>query len=417
MARLFFVNDTSSGLNWGSQATSAALREMIYDSNHTIGDERYKVQLRQSEPNPYLNMLDYGPAVIKNVSDSLRKLNPAKLYWSLRDVDDVIPDKYSQFEAYAESAINNGVYQSEIEAIRSSDAVVINAEGLLYQSSDRCTRSLFFIAYLATEYLDTNCVLTNVTFDPEDGDVLEMAENIFPKADQVVFREPVSAKRYGDLCSSYESAADPVFYYSYDPDRDDLVDSLERGKIDLRPYSSTTFDPTEPYITVAGNSIYSDRSQYPIEGYKHLCKELKDVCNQILLVVSASSDEQLLAPVAQSLDLDIVGLNISIKDSLNLLSHASAYVGGRYHPTIFSLKGSVPVVPLSPNTCKIKGLLELFDLQKKIFDPFDVLGEAGMISDLVASYMNSDSEFKYTDKKHDELSGYAYQNIQCVSEL
>jgi len=408
------VNDTSSGLNWGSQATSAALRMMIEDTEYEISNTLYKMQLRQIEPNPYIKRSMHFSQMGEKFLENLKIVNIPGMYRSLNHEKDAVPKKYSQFNSYAETALNKDVYNKEIHAIQSSDVVIINAEGLLYKSSDRCTRSLFYIAYLASERLDTNCILTNVTFDPADDTVLEMAENVFPSIDQVIFREPTSARKWGHLCENSISAIDPVFYLSETPGNTDIMDSFKRGKIDIRPYASTTFDPNEPYITVAGNSIYADRSEYPRRAYKKLCKGLKKICPQILLVASARADERLLIPIAESLDIDIVGLNISIKDSLNLLSNASVYVGGRYHPAIFSLKGGVPVVPFAPNTHKMQGLLEGLDLQLDIFDPLKIENNIGEIVDLTSSYIDNATDFDHIPNMKKELSNMAFKNVQYI---
>lgn len=416
MSSIFYVNDTSSVPNWGSQATTLALRKMTLDAGGSISHTNYETGLRQVEANPQLSISSYLPNVIRGAVGGAVNADPARIYRSFTDVTDVIPRRFEQFESYAEAVMNDGVYEFEKGAIDSADVVLINVEGLMFRSSSRITRSLLFIAYLATEYFDTECVITNVTLDSHDEHLLEMVESIFPRVNEVVFREPVSAERYGHLCDTYRTAADPVFYLPDEPNRGDLVASYGAGTLDIRPYSTTEFDPSEPYICVAGSSIFQTESKYPIDGYELLCRKLEEVCPQVLLTVSARADEHILAPVAERVGLDMVGLNLSVRNSLNLLANASLYVGGRYHPTIFSLKGGVPVIPFSANTHKIEGLLDLVGVDAEVFDPFRLPRTTDSIRDLATSYLDSEA-IQEQSLTEEDMSEMAYKNVGYLAEL
>lgn len=416
MSSVFYVNDTSSVPNWGSQATTLALRKMVLDAGFRIAHTKYETGLRQVEANPHLSLSSYLPDVIRGALGGVARADPARLYKSFKDVADVVPRRYEQFESYAEAALNDGVYEFEKGAIDSADVVLINVEGLMFRSSSRCTRSLLFIAYLATEYYDTECVITNVTLDSHDEYLLDMVESLFPRVDEVVFREPVSAERYGHLCDTYRIAADPVFYLPDEPGQGKQFASDGEGTLDVRPYSTTGFDPSKPYICVAGSSIFQTESTYPVDGYESLCRELKEVCPQVLLTVSARADEHLLAPVAERMGLDMVGLNLSVRDSLDLLANASLYVGGRYHPTIFSLKGGVPIIPFSANTHKIEGLLDLVGLDAEVFDPFSLPRTAGRIRDLARARLDSGA-IQEQSATGEDLSELAYKNVGYLAEV
>ncbi|WIV66371.1 polysaccharide pyruvyl transferase family protein [Natrialbaceae archaeon AArc-T1-2] len=414
---IYFVNDTSSGLNWGSQATTRALRTLIRKEGGNIVETSYKRSLRI--PNKRINnrTIRYSGRQIIDTIANLMNRDPVSAYRSFNTIGDIIPRSYEKFGKYANMVIEEDLFQKEVENIRSADVVVINGEGLTYSSHDRCTRGLFFIAYLAKKYLNTKCIMTNHTLDITDNDLYHMVENIYPMLDGVVFREPVSAKKHKELCSNYRVSADPGFYYDKQVGEEELYEDIQSDKVNIRPYSSQCFDPRRQYICVAGNSIYPTKSRYDVESYIHLCKRLQKVVPNILLVVSAESDEELLTPVAEQLGIDIVGLNTSIPHTISLVSNASVYIGGRYHPTIFAAKGGVPIIPFRANTHKIEGVLELLNLDIDIFDPFKIKDDLDSIIDLSEKYICDKSDFNHVGPRSKELANLSKENTSYLNEL
>lgn len=416
MSDVLFVNDTSSGTNWGSQATSKALRKLILDADSNIRATRYKSTLRKFESNPHLDARQYLPSAIRNFAESALRFDLPGMYNSTR-FKDALPRRYAQFEEYADAALEGGVFESTLDRISEVDTLVINGEGLVYTSEDRCTRHLFFLAYIAKELLDTECFVVNLTIDPYDDTILKMAEKVLPMVDGVVFREPVSAQKYGNLCQTSSSGADPVFSMRNYNSRQEMIEDYDKGKIDVRPYGDRDFDPSEPYVCVAGSSKFPTESSYNVEGYRQLCGGLKNMGIQVLLIVSAKSDEKLLAPVSEEMDVSMLGLNVSIEDSLKVMSNSSLYIGGRYHPMIFSAKGGVPIIPLSANTHKIEGLLQLLNLDRYVYDCLTFHEQIDEILDKSRSYLDDPSEFESTKEKSDELAEKARLNVKHLESI
>lgn len=413
---VYFVNDTSSGLNWGSQATTRSLRSLIKNSGGKITGTSYKSSLRTPERTYNRQTVTHSVGVVPDIVINSIQRDPVAAYRSLERVGDVIPRTYDQFDKFAEMVLSSGCFTREVQKIKSSDVVVINGEGLTYSSDDRCTRSLFFIAYLAKNRLNTDCIMTNHTLDITDNKLHDMVENIYPLLDDVVFREPVSARKYSHLCSGYRVSADPGFGYDVTIDADELKSDIRSDKINIRPYSQQRFDPTEPYICVAGNSSYPTKSKYNTDGYFELCKELQKITQNILLVVTAEADEKLLVKIAEELQLPIAGLHTSIPHSIALVANADVYIGGRYHPTVFAAKGGVPIIPFKPNTHKIEGVLELLELDIEEFDPFEIKENIPDILSLVDEYLDDPSQFSYLSGKSEEISTLAEKNTFYLAD-
>ena len=428
MTDVFFANDTSCVPNWGSQATSESFRSLLTDAGAEISHTKYARGFYGYEPNPYLPSWAYLPTVASKVADAVRELDYVTMHGCLKQMDDAVPEVYSQFDDYARAAVSGGAFTEEIAAIKSSDVTVINVEGYGH-GAGRATRAHFFLAYLAREYLDTPCVMANVTLDPLADYLVEMAEEVLPILDDVVFREPLSAQKHSHLCSDYRVGADPVFAADVDLNRDLLIGSHERGQLDVRPYATNDFDPSQPYIAVGGNSIFVSerhhlaegygriRADPHVEGYLELCRRLKQACPQVVLVVSSVNDEEVFTAVAEQLDVYTVGLNASIRDSISLVANADVYVGGRYHPTLFAALGATPIVPIAAVSHKIDGVMEMLELDTPVFDPFDLTTSADEMAGLAERYRRDASDFDHLDERCAELADAAARNVQFVRSI
>jgi len=82
------------------------------------------------------------------------------------------------------------------------------------------------------------------------------------------------------------------------------------------------------------------------------------------------------------------------------------------HPTIFSAKGGVPIVPFTAVTHKIEGLLDSLDLDIDTFDPFDVTSSASEIAELAETYLRDATKFDAVPNRVGELSEAATLNVQ-----
>jgi polysaccharide pyruvyl transferase WcaK-like protein len=327
---------------------------------------------------------------------------------------DTAPKYISDFDKAAESVIKNRIFQDIKSHISSADLVLINGEGLMYRNN-RYSRMALFIAYLSKVYFDTTCAIVNHTIDFQDDSFKKMVKKIYPLLDNIVFREPVSKEMFDSEFNgkkiSTAVAADAAFRHSPTDHTDELRRKVQCHEINVHPYATMSFDPAQSYICLSGNSVYKKEEELELKGYKQLCKKLINAGKQLLLIVSAPYDEKLLRPLSKQFDLPIVGLNTTTSAAIDILANASVYVGGRYHPAIFAALGGTPIVPITPNTHKIRGLLRHLEIDPTIHGAFNILDEVEEIHDEIRSYSANKELQTDLKKRCKELSRISLKNI------
>jgi hypothetical protein len=305
--RVYLVNDTSLNLNWGSRATTHKLRQML---------SRVGAEVTQGLPLHQLSHLDWEvrPTTAK-VSSQLRKV-ATRYPWSrlasvflnntARFLPEVIPNHWSEFEAFAKQVMGGRVLPQVKAGLSSCDIVVINGEGGIF-GNQRESRAMLFIAYLAKKFFDKPVTLVSHSADIRQGVLHEIAEHVYPLLDDAVFREVKSQQ----LCAPFTAgrlSADVTFDYQPAPLEAWLKVASQPGYFHTFPESSGDFDPRKPYVCVGGSSIYfrKDRANFnPVPSFIKLCQKLQREVGQVVLTASAEADLPLLEPVAKALTLPL----------------------------------------------------------------------------------------------------------------
>jgi polysaccharide pyruvyl transferase WcaK-like protein len=370
--RVYLVNDTSLNLNWGSRATTYKLRQML---------NRVGAEVVQSLPLHHLNRLDWDarPATAR-VSGGLRKVTTRHPFSKLGSIflnntaqflPEVMPKRWSEFEAFAKQVMAGRILPQVKEALSSCDVVVINGEGGIF-GNQRESRAMLFIAYLAKTFFDKPVTLVSHSADLRQGVLQDIAQHVYPRLDDAVFREAKSREQ----CASFVAgkvAADVTFDYKPAPREAWLEVASQPGYFHLYPELWGEFDPKKPYVCVGGSSIYfrKDQPKYnPVPSFTKLCQRLQHEVGQVVLTASAAADLPIFEPIAKSLQLPLVRPELPPQQAVDLLGHASAYIGGRWHSSIFAATGGTPILTLAAHTFKVDALNEQLELQQAPFNPF-----------------------------------------------
>ncbi|RUL87163.1 polysaccharide pyruvyl transferase family protein [Tautonia sociabilis] len=389
--KIYLVNDTSDHPNWGCRATTRALRRMIVEREgeitHTLFLER------MDQPERFVTSAA-GRLFERAVWKAARqvpggpRLARAAIFGRLDrlyGVGDSIPRTLAQFRRHARHVMEGRCCRPEREALEACDLVLINGEGSIY---DRQRKGLMmlFLAYLAKEHFGKPCALVNHTADLSDPATFEIAAAVYPRLDDVTFREPVSAEHCQPILPDATSRIAPDAAFTYEPaDREAWAALAGRpGYLSVWPDSADDFDPSLPYVCVGGSSIYfrPDRPSYdPVPAYRALCLRLRSEFGQVVLFAPDGPDVRLLRPLARSLGLPMVGLHTPTQQAVDLLGNAALCISGRFHPSILSLTGGTPIILTTANTHKTAGLLRLIGSEAQ---PFDALRLGEQLDDVLA---------------------------------
>src|SRR5680860_1371557 len=422
--KVFFVNDSTTNPNWGDRAAAVALMSMLRESGADIVARLTEDDLLDSS---FLRR-DLNEAGVRSESTKTRiksfvppillDIRGRLLQWASRYRSGApVPEKWSDFDRAA-----TGILASRLDlpsffgAMDETDVAVINGNGAMV-GTGIIPRTDLFLAYIFKRYLDIPTVIVNHTADFDNNVPKTMAANVYPLLDDVVFRDPVSVERCAEFCDG-RFAPDTAFWFK--PARKSGWSSLAARPtyFDVWP-DSAAFNPSQSYVCLGGSSSLSraSRPQEIIQGYRTLIDQIRAVYQgQIVLTVSARTDELILRGVAAREGLPLLGLSTPVQQAIDVVGNADAYIGGRWHPSVFALGGGVPIVPLSAGTFKMRALGEMAGLTHQPVDIFSLQSSAKNVAQQFVSYLEQGDELRQrllTWGEHMRRASWA--NVDSVS--
>lgn len=387
---ILFINDSTSNHNWGDRAAAIALKKMVSDRGGKITallteDELKKSRFSEGDSGDgthsdhdaikKIAKLFIPPVVLKVREKILMRLDP-----SPEDRGDIIPARWEEFDERAETVLDaRARYFSLLTAIENSDMAVIHGGGCM-TGITRIARAELFLSYLIKKHFGKPVAIVNHTADFKHPDLLRMAQEVYPLYEDVVYRDAISEKEYKTLWRG-RHAADSAFLFKPAPLQQWLPVAQRDTYFDVWP-DTACFNPAEPYICIGGSSIFSyDSTPYHlIRGFSTLISHLRSLyAGQIVLTVSDIIDQPIFRPLARELNLPLVGLTIPVQQAVDIIGNAQAYIGGRWHPGIFALRGGAPVIPFSSKTFKMQSLVQMAGLSQDTFDALKVDQQKEMI--------------------------------------
>src|SRR5690606_3457194 len=115
----------------------------------------------------------------------------------------------------------------------------------------RESRLMLFLAYVAKRHFGLRVAIVNHTAELSDPRLRAMAELVYPLLDDVVFREPISARTYGGLVGGHVAPDAAFTYVPADPVHIRGVASRP-GYYSVWP-DEALFDVTRPYVALGGS--------------------------------------------------------------------------------------------------------------------------------------------------------------------
>lgn len=343
------VNDTSDDPNLGAIATSRALRELIHEAGGSVTSTLYQYRIG-----------------VAQTDDTLE---------ASQEVRDIAPSEWAAFDECAARVMAGEWFPWIYQALNDCDAVLINGEGCIFDCT-RQSRMIYFIAYLAKRYLGKCTAIVNHSIVMNDPVLVEIAANVYPCLDDIVYREPDSATACPGIRGHV--GADAAYIYAPQP---------------LAEWSGPHlghFDPERPYVCVGGGSVFfrGVRPDHdPIPDFIRLCERFRQQMGQVVLTASSHKDLHLMTPVSRELGLPLIGTDDALQATIDVLGHATAYIGARWHPSIFAHRGGTPVITWTEHTPKMTAFLRQAELPLTTFDPFRIEAQLDDILRLANTYL------------------------------
>ncbi len=426
MTKILFINDSASQRNWGDRAAAISLRTMMGGLGGEIVAVITERELHRSaflegpplpETPPPMSAKDVLRPFIPPVILQARNRLVAERADSRKE--SVIPDAWGRFEKSAKVVLGRAnPWPALPAAIEGCDLAVIHGNGAMVGNGVH-PRALLFLAYLAKKHFGKPVVMVNHTADFEHPALLEMARNVYPLFDDVVFRDTISVERWADLGGG-RYAPDTAFHFA-PYRRDEWVPLAKRlSFFDVWP-DTGAFDPSRPYLCLGGSSVYAQHAgvNTVVGSWIHLIERLRRAYpHQIVLTASDVVDAEVFRSVAARLGLPLIGLHTSVQQSVDVLGNADAYIGGRWHAGIFALRGGAPLISLTAKTFKMRALGEMAGLPASSFDAFDLeAGGVAIVNHLLALLEQGDALRAKLRLWAEGMSVGCWDNLRYLKDL
>jgi len=392
--KVLFINDSSTTPNWGGRAATTALRTMIVQSGGdifktiTLGDLASSSLDRHVDPTD--EQLSYRDIVRKIAPNWLLAIRRRLVPNLLRDSGErLIPRRWAEYDECVSGVLSEASpWPSLVENLAAMDVAVIFGNGDIY-GNGIVPRTLFFLAFLIKRHFGKPVTMVDHTAVLDHPDLLRVAEGVYPLFDDVVFRDEASAKRCESLCTG-KIGADAAFWFQPAP-RETWANLAGRPTyFDIWP-DTAPFTPSHPYLCIGGSAAFGQATSIEtiLNGYLQLIAQIRSSYpGQIVLTVSDPTDQMIFRELARRLHLALIGPTTPVQQAVDILGNADAYIGGRWHPSVFALRGGAPVIPLSSHTFKMRALIEMTGLPVNVFDVTDLARNTDAIVQQLLQYLN-----------------------------
>ncbi len=289
----------------------------------------------------------------------------------------------ADFRRHAAEVEGGLILQDVADMLRRCDGVVLNGENFLRPGMVR-GRMLLFLAYLAKVVFGKPCALINHSADLGEEALAGLAREVYPLLDEVHFREETTAEACAAWVrpGSWRLVPDVAFATPAAPRSEWVALGAREGHFSAWPDSAEGFDPAAPYVTVCASSAYA-LPQYEhrdfAPAFLRLCRRLNEEVGPVLLTAPSVVDARIMRQVQAETGLPLLGLNLPVRQGIDVLGNAAVHVGGRWHLGIFAATGGTPTVALSANNHKVHSLMRLLRMEGPVFDALEVEAETEAI--------------------------------------
>jgi polysaccharide pyruvyl transferase WcaK-like protein len=349
--KFIFANNTGGTSNPGCQGTSHLLKAGLICSG---------VQISSDCP------IGYYDSIYRRIEPPVLNSTPKQRLLSRFGLSPSIPT-YDLAKAWNDA---NAALASKFAPLwHEADSIVLNGEGTIHHTGVGALTLLGFCK-IAKELGKKVFILNCSIFDLEPF----LLETLRDCVDGIAVREPLSLRYLSDHGVPATQAADCLFLIE---SGDEMV--LDWPKLESsKKYALYTPGVLAAFGRVSGEGVRRDVSQLRQAGY------------EVFFHVVETEDER-VAPDAAQAGARILPLGcLNWRQVPRFLRRMGMVVSGRYHINIFAALAGVPFIPLSTNTGKMAGVLELLSPNRKI--PVREWGSATPDLDLNSAFLAEKSE-------------------------
>ena len=421
--KVLFINDSTSSSNWGDRAAAISLRAMIGQCGGEITHAITEESLWHASFGAPSSNVPASPSG-RASREKVKLLIPPVVLQARHQVlsrrpddgpEQLIPEAWDDFEVAAAKVCREQRYgwPAVLRAVDDADVAVIHGASLHSHGVTIIQRTDLFLTYLIKTRFGKPVVITNHTADLGNAALRRIAEHVYPLFDDVVYRDSISADRWASVLGG-RFAADTAFWFEPAPRETWALLAGRPTYFDVWP-DTAAFDPSGPYLCVGGSSIFHERKDWEsvVNGYSALIQHLRSVYSgTIVLTASADLDQPVFRELAERFDLPLIGVTTPVQQVVDILGNADAYIGGRWHASIFALRGGTPLLALSSQTFKMQALAGMAGSSPATFDALALGSEAHAVGRYLSQTLEQGGELRAKLRAWaDEMAENSWDNV------
>ena len=403
--KIFFVGDNRARANYGCRATSIALSLLLQKHNQIVSGLTGRLTHQGVGP---LFFVPWFPRVIYvflgNIPGFHRIWN-----FVLRQIGGVRP--LGRFDFVTKCPVTtlknlkrclpaNPQLGEFIGGFDKSDSIVINGEGTFISSINIRRDALIYLMFIHWGIISEkkvfvlNAMLSLDPIQPEAPISLLWMEKFcetLSKIDGVFFRDFESLRLYKNYLPTAVNAQfvpDALFSWPLEKEENRCHRSTGQTYLKTIPFNEETdimFQiqlEKKDYILVSGSSLAAWDQHKAKDRYSALLRAIIERFDDydVLLLESCDGDH-FLRSIALEYGLACVSVRSPIHSVVQLMSGASTFVSGRFHPSIMASLSGTPCVWLGSNSHKCFSLQEVLGCTEPI--EFDALPDEAEIRNVI----------------------------------
>ena len=393
-----FIGDNTDTLNYGCQATSLALIDIISKSVQ-ISDKLYREEI-------------------------LGLFSSVPLYSDLRQYISEV------------KANNEDVWDSLISRIDQVDVVVLNAEGsFIFQAPPRpdmynYAAILSICVEAGKPFYILNAMFSNFAEEPLNTDLLHQCLPILESARLVSARDPYSKKLITShsrkvnikyipdaLFSRYGFYIENAFAFKQAMS----ITIQDASTEETPPPPETIFEAAQNagYILLSGNSFAAHYQEQAEVCFTRLAKLLRDLSEKYrykLYLIECCDGDRFLRSVSAKTGIPFIPVKTDVYLAGFILGRAVCFVSGRYHPAILASLGGTPCIYMGSNSHKTTSLQEVLGIpmgERETYKALPDEKEAKRVTSAVEAILTSNRQ----GEKRAQIQKACARNMRSAEQI
>lgn len=396
-AKVFFVGDNRSSVNWGGRGASIALAQLLSGSFEIAGritgdmfelstaEAGYVGTFAPPKFYPYFRHL-----LLRQWRRPIGWYIKMERLFGARDfiaedptvsINNLLAHKH-RYPALAR------IYDQAAEA----DLLVLDGDGDIIFSSPPRRQTLFLLAMielgvrLKKPVFLVNSMISDCPLTGRNKATLAAAKRLLVKCRAVVLRDPESLEYVQREMpeANFSLIPDSLFAWfslyannawNLPPNGDFMLPHPEKdeywGKLDF----------SQPYICIGGGALSATQIDRSVQCYARLVDAISGLGYRVYLTENDLPDS-FLQRVAREKGVGIIPVDAPILMCGAVLAHARLFISGRYHPSILASLGGTPCIFLASHAHKMLSLSRVLEYDDHLqFSAFPDTPEiAGIVS-------------------------------------